>query len=135
MPIRYITNVEFIATLIHLSPMSLTYTNILELLQHWRHKPKYKVQHYAVREGTKITIRHVGTRRSFYGTQYLSYSPFRGGIYKKVLWDNTLTYDRSYYLLPRGKNTVLKGINSVDELFWYTRHKSLMPKHMKKAGK
>ena len=107
-----ITNLLFIATLLHLKPHQLTYSEVLALLQHWRGKPLL----VNCWKGGKRN----GVRPNFYGTQYLSVAPKRGGRYKKQLWDST---NRRYHLLVKGNNYLVPA-TSVDELMSNYQHKS-----------
>ena len=121
MPNRYISNVEFLATLLSLAPNQLTYSQVLELLHCWRHNPNYRATAWRRRNGLTVTNRGLKIRRSYTYTQYLSYSPTRDGRYKRTCWDST---NGKYHLLPGGQKYVVPGINSIDELFrlWHTSH-------------
>ena len=96
-----ISNLQFIATLLHLKPKMLTYTEVLTMLQYWRGQPL----------NTK--------RKSAWGTQYLSYSPKRGGIYKHVTWEST---DRMYHLLPAGSKYIVPA-DSIEDLLEHYQFK------------
>ena len=150
MPKTKISNLQFIATLLHLQTVqphqqkgdgtyeiwlngrasNFSYTEIVSSLQTWRGIPTYKVNW----EGK--------TKRNHWGSQYLSYAPFRGGQYKNVLWDTVPRYDyssrkpnknglaqfkklrSSYRLLPRAKKYIVKGATSVQDLMDNYMHKS-----------
>jgi hypothetical protein len=99
-----ISNLQFIATLLHLKPSMLTYTEVLTMLQHWRGKPFH------------IKSANGNVRSNFYGTQYLSHSPKRGGIYKHVTWEST---DRKYHLLPAGSKYIVPADTIEDLLEQY----------------
>lgn len=103
-----ISNLQFIATLLHLKPHQLTYSEVLSLLQYWRGIPMH-MSRYSCVNGKLIPTRMT---RNTWGTQYLSYSPDRGGVYKRVIWDST---NRKYHLLPSGNQYVVAA-NSVEEL-------------------
>ena len=103
-----ISNVQFIATLLHLKPNSLTYSEVLSMLHYWRGQP------LNVPRFNWVNDSYIQTRvaRNTWGTQYLSYAPDRGGIYKRVIWDST---NRLYHLLPSGNAYVVPAKN-VEEL-------------------
>lgn len=97
---KQISNLQFIATLLHIKPNQLTYTEVMAIFQHWRGQP-LNVQRYSG-EITKNT----------WGTQYLSYAPDHGGRYKRIIWDST---NKHYHLLPSG-NKYIVNVASVEEL-------------------
>jgi len=103
-----ISNIQFIATLLHIKPNQLTYTEILSLLQYWRGQP-LNIQRYGWVNGSYIPTR---TSKNSWGTQYLSYSPTRGGVYKRTIWD---AKNRHYYLLPSGKQHVVQA-DTIEDL-------------------
>lgn len=110
-----ISNLQFIATLLHLKPKMLTYTEVLTMLQYWRGQP-LNTKRYNWVNGSYV---QAGYRKSAWGTQYLSYSPKRGGIYKHVTWEST---DRMYHLLPAGSKYIVPA-DSIEDLLEHYQFK------------
>jgi len=162
-----ISNLQFIATLIHVAGLEgmgdtyyrdecgvpfkhvygrssgLSYTEILSMLQTWRGRPNFVNSSRFDYSNGKCTRRNI-VRRNMWGTQYLSYAPFRGGCYKKVLWDSNVNYEwiaqydengeythtkqgkllsRHYFLLPRAKKYIVpaKSIQDLMDNYEYSR--------------
>ena len=140
-----ISNLQFIATLIHLGSIGsapfnrdengvphkwisghisfLTYTSLMEYFHTWRGK------------STHVTNWKGQTRRNHWGCQYLSFAPFHGGSYKHVLWTSRSVYQgnspytgkdkyrKQYILLPRAKRYIVPATD-IDDLMKNYEHKS-----------